>query len=66
MTYIFSHKALRIPLHNVMKYINIFMDGNLLLSKLKDSDYHSYLPSKSTDKVPKSLQKYIKLTFNVI
>jgi hypothetical protein len=49
-----------------MKYVNVFSDSDLILSKLKNFDYDSCLQSKSTYKVPKTLQDHVKSNFDLI
>jgi hypothetical protein len=65
-TYIFWHKALGHPSHDLMKYVNVFSDGDLILSKPKNFDCDSWLQSKSIHKVPKTLQDHVKSKFDVI
>jgi hypothetical protein len=65
-TYSFWHKALGQPSHDLIKYINVFSDGDLILSKLKNFDCDSCLQSKSRHKVPKTLQNHITSKFDVI
>jgi hypothetical protein len=66
MTYTFWHKALRYPSHDLMRFVNVFSDGDLILSKPKAFDCDSCLQSKSIHKVPKTLQNDVKLKFNII
>jgi hypothetical protein len=49
-----------------MKYVNVFSDGDLIPSKPKNFDSDSCLQSKSTYKVPKTLQDHVKSKFNII
>jgi hypothetical protein len=64
--YTFWHKALRHPSYHLIKYVNMFSDSNLISSKPKDFDYNTCLQSNSTHKVPKTLQDYVKLKFDII
>jgi hypothetical protein len=43
MTYTFLYKALRHPSHDLMKYIDMFSDRDLILSKPKDFECDSCL-----------------------
>jgi hypothetical protein len=58
--YTFWHKTLRYPYLDLIKYINVFSNGDLILSKPKDFDCDSCLQSKSTHRVPKTLQNHLK------
>jgi hypothetical protein len=49
-----------------MKYVNVFSDGDLIPSKPKNFDCDSCLQSKSTHKVPKTLQDHMKSKFDII
>jgi hypothetical protein len=49
-----------------MKFVNVFSDGDLIPSKPKNFDCDSYLQSKSTYKVPKTLQDQVKSKFDII
>jgi hypothetical protein len=42
-TYTFWHKALRHPSHDLIKYVNMFSDADLIPSKLKNFDCDTYL-----------------------
>jgi hypothetical protein len=64
--YTFWYIALGYPSHDLMKYINVFSDGNLILFKLKNFGSDSYLESKFIYKVPKILQDHVKSIFEVI
>jgi hypothetical protein len=66
MIYTFWHKVLGHPRHDQIKYVNVFPNGILISSKPKNFDYDSYLQSKSTYKVAKTLQDHIKSKFDVI
>jgi hypothetical protein len=66
MIYIFWHKALRYPSHALMKYINVFSDGDLIPSKLKNFDFDARLQSKSTHKILKTLLDHVKSKFDSI
>jgi hypothetical protein len=59
-TYTFWHKALRHPSYNLMKYVNVYSDGDLILSKPKNFDCDSCLPSKSIYNVLKTFQDHLK------
>jgi hypothetical protein len=65
-TYIFWYKALGYLRRDLNTDVNVFSDGDLILSKPKDFDCDSCLPSKSIDKVPKSLKDHMKVQFNVV
>jgi hypothetical protein len=65
-TYTFWYKALGYPSHDLMKYVNMFSDGDLIPSKPKNFDCDSYLQSKSTHKVAKLLHDHVKSKFDVI
>jgi hypothetical protein len=65
-TYTFWYKALRYPSHDLMKYDNVFSESDLIPSKLKNFECDSCLLSKSTHKVPKTLQDHVKSKFDVI
>jgi hypothetical protein len=47
ITYTFWHKALGYPSYDLMKYVNMFSDGDLIPSKPKNFDCDSCLQSKS-------------------
>jgi hypothetical protein len=66
MTYTFWYKALRHPSHDLMKYVNMFSDGDLIPSKPKNFECDSCLQSKSTYKVLKTLQDHLKSKFDII
>jgi sulfatase maturation enzyme AslB (radical SAM superfamily) len=65
-TYIFWHKALGHSSHHLIKYVNAFSDGDLILSKPKNFDCDYCLQSKSTHTVPKTLQDHVKSKFEII
>jgi hypothetical protein len=65
-TYTFWHEALGHPSHDLMKYVNVFSDGELFPSKPKNFDCESCLQSKSTHKVPKAFQNQVKSKFDII
>jgi hypothetical protein len=65
-TYIFWHKALGYPSHDLMRYINVLPDGDLIPSKSKNFDCDSYLQPKSIYKVLKTMQDQVKSKFDII
>jgi hypothetical protein len=65
-TYTFWHKALGYPSHDLMKYVNVFCDDDLIPSKPKNFDCDFCLQSKSTHKVPNILQNHVKSKSDII
>jgi hypothetical protein len=65
-TYTFWHKALGHASHDLMKYVNVFSDSDLIISKPKNSDCHSCLQWKSIHKVSKTLLDHVKSKFDII
>jgi hypothetical protein len=64
--YTFWYKALGHPSYDLMTYVNIFSDSDLIPSKPKNFDCDSCLQSKSTQKVLKDLQDHMKSKFEII
>jgi hypothetical protein len=62
----FWYKALGYSSHDLMKYVNVFSDGDCILSKPKNFDCDSYLQLKSTHRVLKTLQDHVKSKFDII
>jgi hypothetical protein len=65
-TFTFWHKALGHHSHDVMRYLDVFSDGNQVPSKPSDFDCASCLRSKSVHHVPKLVLDKAKNTFDVI
>jgi hypothetical protein len=64
--YIFWHKALGYTSHDLLNLIDMFSNGNLIPTQLKNCNYDSCLQSKFSNKISKSLLDHMKLKFNVI
>jgi hypothetical protein len=65
-TFNFWHKALGHPSHDVMRYLDVFSDGNQVPSKPSDFDCDSCLRSKLVHHVPKPVLDKAKNTFDDI
>jgi hypothetical protein len=66
MTDRFSHTALTHPSYDLKEDVNLFFDGDLMLSKLNNFDNDSCLQSKSIHHVLKTLQNDVKSKFDII
>jgi hypothetical protein len=64
--YTLWQQALRLPSHDLMKYVNIVSNGDLIPSKLTNFDCNSCLQSKPIYTILKTLLDQAKLKFDII